>query len=62
LSPVLYGFDAWFLTLTEEYRLRAFMNTELRRIFGPRRNKVAGGRRTVHEELQGVYSEQVLFA
>jgi hypothetical protein len=31
-----------FSHLTEEYRLRVFMNRVLRRIFGPRRNKVTG--------------------
>jgi hypothetical protein len=32
------------LTLREEYRLRVFENRVLRRIFGPRREKVTGGK------------------
>jgi hypothetical protein len=37
---VLYGFETWSLTLREEHRLREFENKVLRRIFGPKRNKV----------------------
>jgi hypothetical protein len=32
------------LTLREENRMRVFENKVLRRIFGPKRNKVTGGR------------------
>jgi hypothetical protein len=32
------------LTLTEEHRLRVFENKVLRRIFGLKRNEVAGGK------------------
>jgi hypothetical protein len=32
--------------LREEHRLRVFGNRVLRRIFGPKREEVAGGRRT----------------
>jgi len=35
LSVVLYGCEAWSLTLREEYRLRVFENRILRRIFEP---------------------------
>ena len=34
LSVVLYGCEAWSLTLREERRLRVFGNRILRRIFG----------------------------
>jgi hypothetical protein len=45
------------LTLREEHRLRVFENGVLRRIIGPKRNKVIGGWRKLHnEELHGLYS------
>ena len=40
LPVVLYGCEAWSLTLREERKLRAFENMVLRRIFGPRRDEV----------------------
>jgi len=41
----------------EERRLRVFENVELRRIFGPRRDKVSGEWRRLHnEELNDLYS------
>jgi hypothetical protein len=40
---ILYGCETWSLTLREEHRLRAFENKVLRRIFGPKRDEVAGG-------------------
>ena len=42
LPVVLYGCEAWSLTLREERKLRVFENMVLRRIFGPRRDKVTG--------------------
>jgi hypothetical protein len=39
---VLYGCETWSLTLREEHRLRVFENRVLRRIFGPKRDKVTG--------------------
>jgi hypothetical protein len=33
----------WSLTLREEHRLRVFVNRVMRRIFGPKRDKVTGG-------------------
>jgi hypothetical protein len=38
LPVVLYGFEAWSLTLTEQHKLRVFENRVLKRIFGPKRN------------------------
>jgi hypothetical protein len=43
--------------LREEHRLRVFENRVLRRIFGPRRDKVTGGWRKLHNvELHNSYS------
>jgi len=56
LPVVLYGREAWSLTLREERRLRVFENKVLRRILGPRRDEVAGEWRRVHnEELNDLY-------
>jgi hypothetical protein len=57
LPVVLYGCETWCLTLREEYRLRVFENSVLRRIFGPKRNEVMGGWRKLHnEKLRDLYS------
>jgi hypothetical protein len=51
------GCETWSRTLREEHRLRVFENGVLRRIFGPKRDKVTGGWRKVHnEELHNLYS------
>jgi hypothetical protein len=43
--------------LREERRLRMFENRVLRRVFGPKRDKVTGERRRLHnEELNDLYS------
>jgi hypothetical protein len=42
LPVVLYGCEAWSLTLREEHRLRVFENRVLRRIFGPKRDDMMG--------------------
>jgi len=53
----LYGCETWSLTLREEHRLRVFENRALRRIFGPKRDKVRGEWRKLHnEELNNLYS------
>jgi len=46
LPVVLYGCETWSLTLREEHRLRVFENRVLRRIFGPKRDKVTGIEKT----------------
>jgi hypothetical protein len=57
LPVVLYGCETLSLTLREEYRLRVFENTVLRRIFGPKRDDVTGDWRKLHnEELHNLYS------
>ena len=57
LPVVLYGCETWSLKLREERKLRVFENMVLRRIFGPRREKVTGECRRLHnEELNDLYS------
>jgi len=46
LPFVLYGCETWSPTLREERRLRVFENRMLRRIFGPKRDKVTGMEKT----------------
>jgi hypothetical protein len=51
------GSETWSLTLREERRLRVFENRVLRRVFGPKRNKVRGEWIMLHnEELNDLYS------
>jgi hypothetical protein len=53
----MYGFETWSLTLREEHRLKVFGNRVLRRIFGPKRDKVMGEWRKLHnEKLHDSYS------
>ena len=57
LPVVLYGCETWSLTLRDGSKLRVFENMVLRRIFGPRRDKVKGEwRRLNNEELNDWYS------
>ena len=49
LSVVLYGCETWSLTLREERRPRVFENRVLR-VFGPKRDKVTGEWRKLHNE------------
>ena len=57
LPVVLYGSETWSLTLREARGLRVFENRVLRRIFGPKRDKVTGEWRKLHnEELNDLYS------
>jgi hypothetical protein len=54
---VLYGCETWSLTLREEHRLRVVENRVLRRLFGPKRDKMTGVWRKLHnEELHNLYS------
>jgi hypothetical protein len=50
MPVVLHGCETWSLTLSEEHKLRVFENRVLRRIFGPRRNEMAGGWRKLYNE------------
>jgi hypothetical protein len=57
LPAVLYCCETSSLTLREEHRLRVFENRVLRRLFGPKRDKVTGEWRKLHnEELHNLYS------
>ena len=57
LPVVLYGCEAWSLTLREERKLRVFENMVLKKIFGLRRDEVTGEWRRLHnEELNDLYS------
>jgi len=42
LHVVLHACETWSLTLSGELRLMVFENRVLRRIFGPKRDKVKG--------------------
>jgi hypothetical protein len=54
---VLYGCEAWSLTLREEHRLKVFESRVLRRIFGAKRYEVTGQCRKLHNgELHNLYS------
>jgi hypothetical protein len=58
---VLYEYGTWSLTLREERRLRVLENRVLRRIFGPRRDEVAGEWNKLHnEELNVLYSPNII--
>jgi hypothetical protein len=53
----LYGYETSSLPIREEHRLRVCENRMLRRIFGPKREEVAGGwRRLDNEELHDLYA------
>jgi hypothetical protein len=57
LPAVFYECENWSLTLREECRLRVSENRVLRRIFGPKRDKVTGEGRKLHtEELNDLYT------
>jgi hypothetical protein len=57
LPVVLCGCETWSLMLREEHRLRVFENRVLRRIIGPKRDKVMGEWRKLHnEERHNLYS------
>jgi hypothetical protein len=58
LPVVLYGYETWSLTLGEENRLRVFETTELRRIFGPKREEDGSWRKLHNDELHDLYSSQ----
>jgi hypothetical protein len=48
--------ETWFFTPREERGLKVFENRVLKRIFGPKREEVAGSWRRLHnEELHNLY-------
>jgi hypothetical protein len=48
LPVVLYGYETWSFTLKEKHLLRLLENRALRKIFGPKRGKVTGEWRRLH--------------
>jgi hypothetical protein len=57
LSVVVYGCETWSLKLRDICRLKLFENRVFRRTFGPKRDKVTGEWRKLHnEELNDLYS------
>jgi hypothetical protein len=57
LPVVLYGCETWSLTVREEHKLWVFENRVLRRIFGPKGDRVTGGWRKLRNvELHHLYS------
>jgi hypothetical protein len=57
----LYGCETWSLTLSEEHRLRVLENRELRKIFGPNREKVVGvWRKCYNVEFYNLYSLSII--
>jgi len=58
----LCGCEIWSLTLREECKLRVFNNRVLRRIFGPKKDKVTAEWRKLHnEELNELYTSPNIF-
>ena len=56
LPVVLYGCETWSMTLRKERRLRVCGNRVLRKIFGPKKDKVTREWRKLHnEELNYLY-------
>ena len=49
LPVVLYGCETWFLALTEEHGLRVFEKRVMRKIFGPKRDRVTEEWRRLHQ-------------
>jgi len=57
IPVVLYGFETWSLTLSDERRLRVLENRVLRKIFGLKRDEVTREWRPLtNEELNDLYS------
>jgi hypothetical protein len=54
---ILCGCENWFITLSKEHGLRVSEKRVVRRIFGPKKEEVAGGWRRLHnEELHNLYT------
>ena len=57
MPVVLYGCETWSFTFREERRMRVFENRVRRRIFGPKRDEIAGEWRELYnEKLNEMYS------
>jgi hypothetical protein len=58
---VLFNFENWYLTFQEEYVLRVFNNTVLRRLFGIERLEEIGIWTKLHnKELYDLYSPVIM--
>ena len=56
LPFVLHGCETWSLTWREERRLRVFENRVWTRMFGPKRDRLTGEWRKLHnEKLNDLY-------
>jgi hypothetical protein len=51
---ILYGCETYTLTLREKHILGVFESRVLRRIFGPKTDKVTGGWRKLHEYIHNL--------
>jgi len=60
LPVVLYGCEKWSLTLREEIRLWVFESRVLRRMFGIKRNEITWDWRKLREELNDLYSPNII--
>jgi hypothetical protein len=57
LVALLYGCETWSLTSREEYRLKLLTSRAVRKISGPKRDKIIGRWRKLHnEELRNLYA------
>jgi len=60
LPVVFYRWETWSNTLREERGLRVLENKALRRIFGPKRDKITREWRKLHnEELNDLYCSSI---
>jgi hypothetical protein len=58
---VLYGCEAWSLTLREKHRMRVFENRVLWKVFELKRNAVTATWRKLHkEELYDLYPPNII--
>jgi hypothetical protein len=61
LPAVLCGYETWSLVLRKERTLRVSEKRVLRRIFGPKREEMAGDRRRLHNmELHKLHFHYML--
>jgi hypothetical protein len=61
LPVVLYGCEAWSVTLRKEHRMMVFEKMVLRRILGSRRDEAVGSwRKLYNEELHNLYSTPII--
>ncbi|PNF26701.1 hypothetical protein B7P43_G03393 [Cryptotermes secundus] len=60
LPVFLYGHETWSLTLREKRTMMMFENRALRRILEPKRYKVTGDRKKLHnEELHNLWLDNI---